>query len=232
MLNYAIPIRILVVEDDDDINLLLCSIIRRSGYFAQSAYSGTEAMLHLQGQAWDMVLLDLMLPGMNGEALLAHISERHPVPVIIISAKLEQHTKIEALKAGADDYITKPFDNEEVAARIDANLRRYRRAIAMPKKQLRHRDLLVDTEAKTVTLGGQALLFTAREYDIVELLMTSPKKVFTKANLFESVWKEEYIGDDNTINVHISNVRSKLSKAKPAEDYIETVWGVGYRLKT
>lgn len=226
-------IRVLVVEDDDDINQLLSSLIRRNGYVAQSAYSGTEAKLYLESQAWDLVLLDLMLPGMDGEALLAYIGERYTMPVLIISAKSEQRTKIEALYAGADDYITKPFDNDEVLARVDAALRRYRRSTeGASSPLLHHGGLTVDTETMDVSLYGQALQLTAREYEILTLLLASPKKVFTKANLYERVWKEEYYGDDNTISVHISNLRSKLAKIKPDEEFIETVWGVGYRLKT
>ncbi|MBO0960482.1 response regulator transcription factor [Neobacillus sp. MM2021_6] len=226
-------INILVVEDDNDINQLLCNIIRKSGYVPQPAYSGTEAMIYLERSEWDMVLLDLMLPGMTGEEILAKISEQNPIPVIVISAKLEQQTKIEALRTGADDYITKPFDIEEVSARIDSHLRRSRRLTQQPHpKELTFKDLQVDTVAKTVTVNGFQLTVTAREYAILALLLSSPKKVFTKANVYESVWNEEFRGDDNTINVHMSNVRSKLAKANPNEEYIETIWGMGYRLKT
>ncbi|MFJ7685938.1 response regulator transcription factor [Peribacillus butanolivorans] len=227
------PIKILVVEDDNDINHLLCNIIRKSGYFPQAAYSGTEAMIYLERQDWDMVLLDLMLPGMTGEEILTKIINQSPVPVIIISAKMEQQTKIDALRTGADDYITKPFDIEEVSARIDSHLRRYLRKFESPKiKELRHKDIVVDNEAKTVRVNGIELTLTAREYAILVLLLTSPVKVFTKANLFESVWNEDFHGDDNTINVHMSNLRSKLTKANPTEEYIETIWGMGYRIKT
>jgi len=226
-------IKILVVEDDNDINKLLCDIIRKSGYVPQSAFSGTEAMIYLENRVWDLVLLDLMLPGMSGEELLEKISEQIPVPVMIISAKSEKQTKIDALRTGADDYITKPFDIEEVSARIDSHLRRYRRLNqASHKEELSYKDIRINTDSQTVIVNEKEILFTAREYAILTLLMSSPKKVFTKANLFESVWNEKYYGDDNTISVHMSNLRSKLSKANPNEDYIETVWGVGYKLQT
>lgn len=226
-------INILVVEDDNDINQLLCNIIKQSGYFPQSAYSGTEAMIYLDQQNWDMVLLDLMLPGMSGEEILSKMSEKNDIPVIVISAKIEQKSKIDTLRTGADDYITKPFDNEEVSARIDSNLRRNRRTKDhSQKKELRYKDIYVDTEAKVVKVNGKEMIFTAREYKILILLLLSPKRVFTKATLFENVWKEEYRGEDNTINVHMSHLRSKLSKANPDEEYIETIWGMGYRLKT
>ncbi|MEN1967993.1 response regulator transcription factor [Lentibacillus sp. N15] len=227
-------IKILVVEDDNDINKLLCDIIRNSGYIPHSAYSGTEAMIYLEKQKWDMVLLDLMLPGMTGEEILAKISEKTLVPVIIISAKGELQAKIDALKTGADDYITKPFQIEEVSARIDSHIRRFRRIsqASFQGKELIYKDIWLDMNSQIVRVNGTELILTAREYAILTLLMSSPKKVFTKANLFESVWNEKYYRDDNTISVHMSNLRSKLSNANPYEEYIETVWGVGYKLKS
>lgn len=225
-------IKILVVEDDNDINQLLCNTVKQSGYFPQPAYSGTEAMLYIERQSWDLVLLDLMLPGMDGEVMISKIREQNHVPIIVISAKLEQQTKIEMLRKGADDFITKPFDIEEVSARIDSILRRCRTAVDFSQKNvLKHKDLRIDIEAKTVTVSGNKVGLTAREYEILILLLSSPNKIFTKANLFESVWGGEFLGDDNTINVHMSNLRRKLSKANPNEEYIETIWGMGYRLK-
>lgn len=226
-------INILVVEDDNDINHLLCNVIRKNGYHPQSAFSGTEAMIYLEKKEWDMILLDLMLPGMSGDEILKKIAEHGNIPVIIISAKLDQQTKIDMLRTGADDYITKPFDIEEVSARIDSHLRRYQRINKLPiTKKLIFKDIEVDSEAKTVCVQGKKVNFTAREYEIFVLLMSSPKKVFTKKNLFESVWNDLFYGDDNTINVHISNIRSKLASINPDEEYIETVWGMGYRLKS
>ncbi|MEC0178718.1 response regulator transcription factor [Paenibacillus favisporus] len=223
---------ILVVEDDNDISGLLCSIVRRSGYTAQPAFSGTEALLYLKQQPWDMVLLDLMLPGLSGEEVLNEAREHGAPPVMIISAKGDQSRKIAALRGGADDYITKPFDIEEVSARIDSHLRRVHRAANSAKPVIySHKNLLLDPEAKTVHADGEPISLTAREFDILHLLMASPKKVFSKSNLYESIWGEEFLGDDNTVNVHMSNLRSKLAKACPGEEWIETVWGIGYRLK-
>ncbi len=224
---------ILIVEDDEDINRLLCDIIYKNRYHPKSAYSGTEALIYLESQKWDLVLLDLMLPGLSGEQILKKITKEINIPVIIISAKLEMKTKIDILRGGADDYITKPFDIEEVSARIETCLRRYRRMVNLPIiNQIQHKDLVIDMDSKKVTVSGNELKLTAIEYEILYLFVASPKKVFTKANLFESVWNEEFYGDDNTINVHMSNIRSKLNKANPNEEYIETIWGMGYRLKT
>lgn len=223
---------ILVVEDDNDINQLLCRILKKSGYSPQPAYSGTEAMIYLERQEWDMVLLDLMLPGLPGEELLVTINDKSSMPVIVISAKEEQETKVATLRIGADDYITKPFDIEEVSARIDSHLRRYSRLTSMAfSDRIEYKDIRLDKDTKIVTINQSEVMLTAREFAILELFMTYPKKVFSKANLFESVWEDNFVGDDNTINVHMSNLRNKLSKANPEEDYIETLWGMGYRLK-
>jgi DNA-binding response OmpR family regulator len=221
-----------VVEDDSDINQLLCKILKKSGYSPQPAYSGTEAMIYLERQEWDMILLDLMLPGLTGEELLIKINEKNPTPVIVISAKEGQQTKVTTLRIGADDYITKPFDIEEVSARIDSHLRRYSRLTnKAPSDRIQYKDISLNKDTKTVTINQSEVTLTAREFAILELFMSYPKKVFSKANLFESVWEDTFVGDDNTINVHISNLRNKLSKANPKEDYIETLWGMGYRLK-
>lgn len=223
---------ILVVEDDDDINRLLTDIIRKNGWRAQSAYSGTEAVLYLENNEWDLVLLDLMLPGMPGEEILDKLSAEAGTPVIVISAKDERETKIASLRGGADDFITKPFDVEEVAARIESVLRRYRRTGEKEPGILTHKDIVIDTDSRRVTAAGNTLPLTTREYTILVTLMTSPGKVFSKANIFESVWDEPFHGDENTVNVHMSNLRSKLTKANPAEVYIDTVWGMGYRMKS
>jgi len=226
-------IKILIVEDDDDINQLLCRIVKKNHYSPQPAYSGTEAMIYLDKQEWDLVLLDLMLPGMAGEEILAAIRSKGSTPVIITSSKSEQQTKVKGLRSGADDFIAKPFDVEEVSARIDSLLRRSKRLYETLKMhQLVHKDIQLDLEAKTVVINGKNLTLTALEYEILVLLMTSPNKVFSKSNLFESVWNEPFYGDDNTINVHMSNLRNKLSQANPNEEYVETIWGMGYRLKS
>ena len=223
-------IQILVVEDDNDINKLLCNIIRKSGYTAQSAYSGTEAMLYIKKREWDMVLLDLILPGITGEEALLRIREHSSVPVIIISAKGEAQTKVNSLRTGADDYITKPFDIEEVSARIDSLLRRYKQVKSRGQNQvLKHKDICLDLESKIVTVKGSEVVLTAREYEILSLIAIS-QKVFTKAKYFRAS-ERYFLGDDNTVSVHMSHIRNKLAKINPEEEYIETIWGMGYRLK-
>jgi DNA-binding response OmpR family regulator len=226
-------IHILVAEDDNDINQLLCRMMRNSGYHAQPVFSGTEAMLYLGTQEWQLVLLDLMLPGLSGEEVIEQLSKhKSHVPIIVISAKGEQSAKVTVLRAGADDYITKPFDVEEVSARVDSLLRRYQRVVEPTVYHvLTYQGIVLDKESKQVFLHEHELVLTAREFAILELLMMNPHKVFSKSNLFESIWGEEYMNEDtNTVNVHVSHLRSKIAKLDSERDYIETIWGMGYRL--
>lgn len=226
-------INILVVEDDNYINAMLAKLMEKNGYNVVQAYSGTEAMLQIQQNEFDLILLDLMLPGITGEELLQNIRKTKQMPVIVISAKIDRQVKIDLLRIGADDYITKPFDIEELSARIYSNLRRYKKfeGSSGDKQEINYRDITMNIETKEVYVNAAEIILTAREFAILELLLTHPRKVFSKENLFESVWKDEYLGDDNTVNVHMSNLRSKLLKANPKEEYIETIWGMGYKLK-
>lgn len=222
-------VNVLIVEDDEAINNILFEIVQAEGYQAKQAFSGTEALIYFREQLFDVILLDLMLPGKSGEQLLARFRESSDVAILIISAKEAQHSKVTMLRAGADDYITKPFDTAEVAARIDAQLRKQKR-LSTPKI-LTHKDIDLNTETKEVLIHGQLVNLTAREFYLLKLFMEHPKKLFTKKNLFESVWQETYYDDENTLNVHMSHLRAKLAEANAQEEYIETIWGMGYRLK-
>lgn len=225
--------RILIVEDDSDISRLLCALLSKNGYAVTAAYSGSEAELRLsQTPPYDLVLLDLMLPGIAGEELLTTIRRDQVMPVIVLSAKGQQD-KLHVLGLGADDYITKPFDLREVLARVAAQLRRYQQFTppVQKKKVLCYRQLMLDTEGAAATIQGATIPLTARELGILALLMAHPQKVFTRANLFESVWGEPFVGDDNTVNVHISNLRAKLARADPGTTYIKTVWGIGFKMQ-
>lgn len=226
-------IKILIVEDDNNINKLVATLMKKSGYEVVQAFSGTEAMIYLQSNNFHLVLMDLMLPGMSGEELIKNIRKNKTMPVMVISAKLDKEVKLELFRLGADDYITKPFDIEELSARIEANIRRYMEFNnnAPVEQILTYKDIILNKETKEVRANDITLNLTAREYNILELLLTHPKKVFSKANIFESVWEEEYLCDENTVNVHMSNLRNKLQKANSKEEYIETIWGMGYKLK-
>ena len=221
---------ILVVEYDPDINRLLCRILEGAGYACRPAFSGSEAALWAEQYDYDLVLLDLMLPGLTGEEFIARMRKKKTMPILVLSAKAGLEDRVNVLKLGADDFIPKPFDNAEVLARVEAQLRRYKQFSGGPGgKVLTHGDLVLDRDSVSVTAGGKEVALTAREFEILALLMEHPKKVFTREQLYEQVWGGTYMGDDNTVNVHISNLRSKLAKASSAE-YIKTVWGIGFKM--
>lgn len=217
---------ILIVEDDNAINAMLREALTRKGYAVTAAYSGTEALLHLRERKFDLVVLDLMLPGMSGEEVLREMRTRTQSPVIVLSARDELDSKVELLTLGADDYMTKPFAIAELEARIQARLRH---PLAEEKTELTYKDLCLNRENKKVTVGGATVPLTGREYRILELFLKHPEKVFTKNEIYQCVWEDYYMGEDKTINVHISNIRQKIKKAGGGE-YIETVWGIGFRL--
>ena len=222
---------ILVVEDDQDINNLLCKILEGAGYCCRPAYSGSEAELWAGQYDYDLILLDLMLPGLTGEELIARLRRKKTMPIIVLSAKAGLEDRVNVLKLGADDFVPKPFDNAEVLARVEAQLRRYKEFGQGDggRGVLTHGDLQLDTESVTVTAAGRPVALTAREFAILRLLMEHPRKVFTREQLYEQVWGGEFFGDDNTVNVHISNLRSKLAKVSPTE-YVKTVWGIGFKM--
>ena len=223
---------IMVVEDDADINNLLAKILRQANYQVLQVYSGSEAVLRLQQDRPDLLLLDLMLPGMSGSEVLAHMHKELSLdlPVIVLSAKNALADKVNLLESGADDYITKPFEPEEVLARITATLRRVGKD-NIADRPLVHRALQLSPALRKVTLDSQELTLTAHEFDILELLMRQPEKVFTREALYEQVWNGNYYGENNTVNVHVSNIRKKLKAIDPTADYIQTVYGIGFKLQ-
>lgn len=225
-------INILIVEDDVDINNLLNKILTKEGYNVRCTYSGSEAEMCIEKYDFQLILLDLMLPGITGEELIAKIRKIKTMPIIVISAKMGQDTKIDVLKLGADDFISKPFDVNEMLARVEAQLRRY---IIFSKEVegqnvLKNKNLSLNRETFKVEVKGTEIYLTAKEFAILEILMSYPNKVFTKSNLFETVWKGNYMDDDNTINVHISKIRSKIAEIDPDTEYICTVWGIGFKM--
>ena len=224
--------KIFVVEDEPDISGLLVKILEGANYRVVQAFSGTEAGLLLEKETPDLILLDLMLPVMSGEELLAEIREkRHSnVPVLIISAKDTLRDKVALLQSGADDYITKPFEPEEVLARIQAALRRVGKELTA-EKNLTYKNLKIYMDSRKVTAAGNEVSLTAREYDILCLFMQNPGKVYSRETLYEMVWHGGYYGENNTVNVHVSNLRKKLKEKDEGEDYIQTVYGIGFKLQ-
>lgn len=228
---------IYVIEDDEDINRLLCKILQGGGYEVTSAYSGTEAKLRLEQKLPDLILLDLMLPGMGGEQITEYVrSERNSsIPILILSAKASVRDKVELMTMGADDYITKPFEPEEVLVRVMAALRRagiQAEGQAGTEKMpvYTYKDLILKEQARRVEVCGQEIALTRHEYEILLILMRQPEKVFSREILYETVWKNGYYGEDNTVNVHVSNIRKKLAAAGGENEYIKTVWGIEFKM--
>ena len=220
-----------MLEDDKDINELLATAVKRAGYDIVQAWSGTEAamLFSMKDREISLVLLDLMLPGMPGEELLTLIRKKCDIPVIVITAKDELDDKIDIFAKGADDYITKPFEIEEVIARIQVQLRHKNKD--MVSDLITYGKLRLDRKAHRIYISDEAVdCITKQEFSILELLMEHPKQVFSKEDIFEYAWDEPYMGETKTLDVHISNIRKKLKKITETE-YIETVWGIGYKLK-
>lgn len=224
--------KILIVEDDKEINMLLERILTREGYQVTSAYTGIEGKLFNDLKDFDLILLDLMLPSMPGEEIIEYIREKGKnMPILVLSAKIDKATKLKVLKTGADDFIVKPFDIDELLARVEANLRRYKN-FSKPQaheNKLNYKNLEIDLDQLKVRVKGEEIVLTPIEFNILKLLMSNPKKIFTKENIYRTVWHDDFYGDENTINVHISNIRNKIGK-KDGEEYIKTIWGMGFRL--
>ena len=227
--------KILVIEDDSDINRLLCRYLIKEQYHVIPAYSGTEARLQLKHESFDLILLDLMLPGISGEELITEIRGQSPLPIIVISAKTALEDRVNALRIGADDYIVKPFEREEVLARVAALLRRCnhhsREEIGKIENNYIFKELTLNPTSREVMVKGNLISLTAYEFDILQLLLQYPDKVFTKEQLYQDIWKTGYYGEDNTINVHISNIRKKIKEFDDAS-YIKTIWGIGFKMDT
>lgn len=221
-------VKLLIVEDDKEIRELLGAFLTDNGYEISYAANGIEATNKFTPE-YDLVLLDIMLPFKSGEQVLTDIRKTSDVPVIIISAKDMIQTKIDVIRMGADDYITKPFDLGEVLVRIEAMLRRTVGKTG-DDQVITHKNLTLNRKDGRVFIKGEQISLTTKEYAILELLLSYPDKMFSKSNIFESIWNEDFdIYDDNALKVHMSNLRSKLKKYDD-EEYIETIWGMGYRL--
>lgn len=228
-MGYGKMEKILIIEDNKDVNNMLAEVLKDGGFEVDSVFTGVDGIKKIKAQEYHLILLDIMLPFKSGDEILKEVRSFSNVPIIIISAKDMVSTKIELLKMGADDYITKPFDLNEVVARVETNLRRYRKQ-EQAEKVYNYKDMVLDDNTKRVTVGNVELDLTSKEYQIIELLMKNKGKVFTKSNLYETIWQDAYLGDDNGVKTHMSNLRSKLKHANEDNDYIETVWGLGYRL--
>lgn len=213
---------IAIVDDDVYIGDMLEELLRREGYDVLRAYSGTEALLLLEDRRPDLVLLDLMLPGLSGEAVLPHLNG---IPVIVLSARAAVEDKVDLLQGGAVDYLTKPFDTRELLARIAVQLRRQSRQDGA----LRYRGIVLVPETREAAVDGEAVRLTRTEFSILKLLMQNPKQVVTKSQLLEQLSLETPDCVESSLKVHVSNLRRKLREAGAGE-VIEAVWGIGFKL--
>lgn len=239
--------KLLIIEDHDEINALIAEAFSRQGIACTQAFSGTEGLLYVKNNPeYDLIILDLMLPGLSGEALLPQIRAICDTPVLILSAKDELDGKVDLLEQGADDYITKPFEIKELLAKAHVWMRRRSAAAssslakkktaaqippvsALPSDCLIWKGLRLDKSCHQVWIEHQELSLTKREFSILELLMSSPNKVFTKQEIFQDAWDEYYMGEDKTVNVHVGNIRRKIREFTDQE-YIQTVWGIGFKM--
>ena len=221
--------KLLIVEDENEINKLIHDFFELKEYEIKQAYSGTEALLLFDQFQFDAVILDLMLPGKDGEEVLRLLKAKRPIPVIVVSAKEREIATITTLKLGADDYVAKPFNLEELYLRTEKAIAMYGKiSAAIPSAQvLSFGEIELSEAERTVKITGKTINLTSKEFDILSLLIKAPNQVFTKEKILELVWQDEFEVDTNTVSVHVSNLRKKLGKSAG----IKTIWGIGFKLE-
>ena len=226
-------VKLLLVEDDIEISQMLKDYLKAENYEVICAADGEEACEKFDSDSYSLVLLDLMIPKISGMEVMQHIRQSSTVPIIIVSAKDTDADKTLGLGFGADDYITKPFSVTEVLARIKANIRRstqYSKPAEPENEMLVIGDLIMNLTEYTVTKKNVRVDLTAKEYEILKLLLQNPKKVYTKEQMYSLIWNDAYLGDENAVNVHISRLRNKIEDNPRTPKYVITVWGIGYKL--
>ena len=226
--------KILIVEDEEAIADLEKDYLELSGFEVEVANEGTLGLEKALGEDYDLFILDLMLPGVDGFEICRKIRNEKNTPIIMVSAKKDDIDKIRGLGLGADDYMTKPFSPSELVARVKAHLARYDRLIgsaAEKNKIIEIRGLKIDTTARRVWVNGEEKTFTTKEFDLLAFLAAHPNHVYTKDDLFREIWDMESVGDIATVTVHIKKIREKIELDTSNPQYIETIWGVGYRFK-
>ena len=226
--------RILIIEDEESIAELEKDYLELSGFEVEIENDGAEGLKKALGEEFDLFILDLMLPGVDGFEICRKVREVKNTPIIMVSAKKEDIDKIRGLGLGADDYITKPFSPSEMVARVKAHLARYERLIgsSMPDNEIIEiRGLKIDKTARRVWVNGEEKNFTTKEFDLLTFLAQNQNHVYTKEELINKIWDMESIGDIATVTVHIKKIREKIEFNTAKPQYIETIWGVGYRFK-
>ena len=227
---------ILIVDDNREIVDSLGKLLKLEGYEIITAYDGLEALDRLESNKIDLIILDVMMPKLNGLSTLMKIREKHKIPAIILSAKTEESDKILGLSMGADDYISKPFRPDELVARVKSQLRRYMQfggmnAAESNKEQIINGGLILDMKGKRMMVDGEPVKLTATEYKIVSLLMNNLGRVFSADEIYERVWNEEAYATENTVMVHIRRIREKIEIDAKNPRYLKVVWGIGYKIE-
>ncbi|MDO4260824.1 MAG: response regulator transcription factor [Eubacteriales bacterium] len=226
--------KILIIEDEEAIADLEKDYLELSGFEVEIEERGDTGLTRALKEEFDLIILDLMLPGVDGFEICRQIRQEKNVPVIMVSAKKEDIDKIRGLGLGADDYITKPFSPSELVARVKAHMARYERLIGSGVQEneiIEIRGIKIDKTARRVWVNGEEKAFTSKEFDLLTFLAQNPNHVFTKEELFSKIWDMESIGDIATVTVHIKKIREKIEFNTAKPQYIETIWGVGYRFK-
>lgn len=226
--------KILIVEDEEAIADLEKDYLEMSGYEVMIENDGSKGLETAMNSEVDLIILDLMLPGVDGYDICKQVREKKNIPIIMVSAKKDDIDKIRGLGLGADDYMTKPFSPSELVARVKAHLSRYERLISSNQKSndiVEIRGIKIDKTARRVYVNGEEKIFTTKEFDLLTFLAENPNHVFTKEELFREIWDMDSIGDIATVTVHIKKIREKIEFDTSKPQYIETIWGVGYRFK-
>lgn len=226
--------KILIIEDEVAIADLEKDYLELSGFEVAMEHAGDTGLTRALAEEFDLVVLDLMLPGMDGFEVCRQIREKKDIPVIMVSAKKDDIDKIHGLGLGADDYMTKPFSPSELVARVKAHMSRYNRLVNTNQKTndvIEIRGIRIDKTARRVYIDGEEKNFTTKEFDLLTFLAENPNHVFTKEELFREIWDMDSVGDIATVTVHIKKIREKIEGSSSKPQYIETIWGVGYRFK-
>ena len=224
--------RILIIEDDKSISELQKDYLEMSGYEVVCAFDGNSGIEYINNESFDLIILDLMLPKKDGFDILREISDSKQIPVLIVSAKSDEIFKIKGLNLGADDYITKPFGMGELVARVNSHIKTYERFKKSSKKKLITVGALsIDKQDHRVYVGDNEAFLTQKEFDLLLFLAENPNRVFRKEQLFEKIWGYDSLSDASTITVHIARIREKIETNPEGRQYVETVWGAGYRFK-
>ena len=226
--------KILIVEDEESIAELEKDYLELSGFQVETEKQGDTGLKRALEEEFDLVILDLMLPGVDGFEICKKVRETKNIPILMVSAKKDDIDKIRGLGMGADDYMTKPFSPSELVARVKAHLARYQRLVNSNVKEndiVEIRGIKIDKTARRVWINGEEKNFTTKEFDLLTFLAENPNHVFTKEELFREIWDMESIGDIATVTVHIKKIREKIEMNTAKPQYIETIWGVGYRFK-